>query len=58
MYRKYLPVGYHGRASSVVISGTPIRRPYGQSLVVEGIPKSFSCFSIITLHNNYLYILY
>ncbi|KAJ8271553.1 hypothetical protein COCON_G00104120 [Conger conger] len=25
-----LPVGYHGRASSVVISGTPIRRPMGQ----------------------------
>ncbi|XP_056240757.1 fumarylacetoacetase [Seriola aureovittata] len=25
-----LPVGYHGRASSVVVSGTPIRRPSGQ----------------------------
>ena len=23
---KYIPVGYHGRASSVVVSGTPIRR--------------------------------
>lgn len=28
---KHLPVGYHGRASSIVISGTPIRRPYGQA---------------------------
>lgn len=27
----HLPVGYHGRASSIVISGTPIRRPLGQS---------------------------
>jgi fumarylacetoacetase len=27
---RHLPVGYHGRASSVVISGTPIRRPRGQ----------------------------
>ena len=27
---KYLPVGYHGRSSSIVISGTPIRRPRGQ----------------------------
>ncbi|KAJ1351885.1 hypothetical protein KIN20_008050 [Parelaphostrongylus tenuis] len=27
---KWLPVGYHGRASSVVPSGTPIRRPSGQ----------------------------
>lgn len=26
----HLPVGYHGRASSVVVSGTPIRRPCGQ----------------------------
>lgn len=29
---KHLPVGYHGRASSVVISGTPIIRPNGQIL--------------------------
>ncbi|MCJ1267171.1 hypothetical protein MMC22_007056 [Lobaria immixta] len=28
----HLPVGYHGRASSVVVSGTPIRRPWGQIL--------------------------
>jgi fumarylacetoacetase len=27
----HLPVGYHGRASSVVVSGTPIRRPNGQT---------------------------
>lgn len=26
----HLPVAYHGRASSVVVSGTPIRRPTGQ----------------------------
>jgi fumarylacetoacetase len=25
-----LPVGYHGRASTVVVSGTPVRRPHGQ----------------------------
>jgi fumarylacetoacetase len=27
---KYLPVGYHGRASSVIVSGEPIHRPCGQ----------------------------
>lgn len=27
---KHLPVGYHGRASSIVISGTDIHRPKGQ----------------------------
>ena len=26
----WLPIGYHGRASSLIISGTPIRRPHGQ----------------------------
>jgi fumarylacetoacetase len=27
---KWLPIGYHGRASSIVVSGTPVRRPLGQ----------------------------
>jgi fumarylacetoacetase len=27
---KWLPIGYHGRASSIVVSGTPIRRPLSQ----------------------------
>jgi fumarylacetoacetase len=27
----YVPIGYHGRASSIVASGTPIRRPHGQT---------------------------
>lgn len=27
----HIPVGYHGRASSIVISGTPIHRPNGQT---------------------------
>jgi fumarylacetoacetase len=28
---RHLPVGYHGRAGTVVVSGTPIVRPCGQS---------------------------
>jgi len=28
----HMPVGYHGRSSSVIVSGTNIRRPYGQRL--------------------------
>jgi fumarylacetoacetase len=28
---RHLPVGYHGRAGTVVVSGTPIRRPRGQA---------------------------
>jgi fumarylacetoacetase len=27
---KWIPIGYHGRASSIVVSGTPVRRPAGQ----------------------------
>jgi len=27
---RHLPVGYHGRASSIVVSGTEIKRPHGQ----------------------------
>lgn len=27
---KWVPIGYHGRASSIVVDGTPIRRPRGQ----------------------------
>jgi fumarylacetoacetase len=28
---KHVPIGYHGRASSLVASGTPVRRPLGQT---------------------------
>ncbi|MBO6577163.1 MAG: fumarylacetoacetase [Rhodothermales bacterium] len=34
----HLPVGYHGRASSVVVSGTPVRRPVGQTKPGDGPP--------------------
>eukprot|EP01084_Bolivina_argentea_P028959 53786_1 len=40
----YLPVGYHGRASSVVVSETPVRRPYGQlkkDITNKNIPPKF-----------------
>jgi len=33
---RHLPVGYHGRASSVVVSGTPVVRPSGQSRGGDG----------------------
>jgi fumarylacetoacetase len=28
---RHLPVGYHGRSASVVVSGNPVRRPVGQT---------------------------
>ncbi|MBL6078441.1 fumarylacetoacetase [Belnapia sp. T18] len=38
---KYVPIGYHGRASSVVPSGTVIRRPQGQRKRPEENAPSF-----------------
>jgi fumarylacetoacetase len=38
---KHLPVGYHGRASSIVPSGVPVRRPQGQVKPPEADKPSF-----------------
>ena len=38
---KHMPVGYHGRASSIVVSGTPIRRPQGQTRPDPEAPPVF-----------------
>ena len=38
---KHLPVGYHGRSSSIVVSGTPIHRPYGQTNASDETLPSF-----------------
>ncbi|MDQ3766114.1 MAG: fumarylacetoacetate hydrolase family protein, partial [Actinomycetota bacterium] len=35
---RHLPVGYHGRAGSVVVSGTPVVRPWGQTIRDGGPP--------------------
>jgi len=36
---RHLPIAYHGRAGTVVVSGTPIRRPEGQVLDVDRVPR-------------------
>lgn len=38
----HLPIGYHGRASSVVVSGTPITRPHGQLKPDPAAPPIFA----------------
>ena len=38
---KYVVIGYHGRASSVVVSGTQIKRPSGQRKAVDGDAPEF-----------------
>lgn len=36
---KYIPIGYHGRASSLVPSSTPVKRPSGQTRNDDAPPK-------------------
>ncbi|MFI6332338.1 hypothetical protein ACIBBG_29010, partial [Micromonospora chersina] len=33
---KHVPIGYHGRAGTVVVSGTPVVRPSGQRATAQG----------------------
>jgi fumarylacetoacetase len=38
---KWVPIGYHGRASSLVPSGTPVTRPWGQTRDGDATPPVF-----------------
>ncbi|GAC1648100.1 MAG: fumarylacetoacetase [Gemmatimonadaceae bacterium] len=38
---KHVPIAYHGRASSIVVSGTGIRRPHGQTKLPDAAEPSF-----------------
>lgn len=42
---KHIPIGYHGRASSLVVSGTDVRRPHGQLSPADegGTPQRQPC---------------
>jgi len=39
---KHIPVGYHGRSSSIVVSGTPIHRPKGQLMPPDATAPIYS----------------
>lgn len=41
---KHVPIAYHGRASSIVPSGTPIRRPSGQQAPPDDNPSAGPSF--------------
>jgi fumarylacetoacetase len=38
---KWIPIGYHGRSSSIVVSGTPVKRPRGQTRDDPNAPPTF-----------------
>ncbi len=39
---KYVPIGYHGRASSIVLSGSTVKRPRGQIVSSPGAAPRFA----------------
>ncbi len=39
---KWMPIAYHGRASSVVASGAPVRRPWGQVVSTPAGPPVYA----------------
>jgi len=39
---KHIPVGYHGRASSIVVSGTGVKRPHGQTRADDAPAPTFA----------------
>eukprot|EP01089_Gocevia_fonbrunei_P008022 TRINITY_DN1956_c0_g1_i1.p1 TRINITY_DN1956_c0_g1~~TRINITY_DN1956_c0_g1_i1.p1 ORF type:complete len:438 (+),score=108.25 TRINITY_DN1956_c0_g1_i1:37-1314(+) len=43
----HLPVGYHGRSSTVVVSGTPIHRPMGQLRPDDNQPPTFGACRLL-----------
>ena len=43
----HLPVGYHGRSSSIVVSGAPVRRPQGQTRPDDEQPPVFGASRMV-----------
>lgn len=44
---KYIPIGYHGRASSVVVSGHPVARPHGQTKAADAAAPSWGASEML-----------
>ena len=53
---KHLPVGYHGRASSIVVSGTPIRRPKGQTKADDAAMPSFGATKALDIEREMAFV--
>jgi len=43
----HLPVGYHGRSSSIIVSGEPVRRPSGQTKADDAAAPSFGASRLL-----------
>ena len=52
----HLPVGYHGRASSIVVSGTDIRRPKGQQMPADSESPVFGPSKLLDIELEMAFI--
>lgn len=55
---KHLPVGYHGRASSIVVSGTPVKRPKGQMVMNDDTTPVFGPCRLLDFELELAFITY
>jgi len=55
---KYIPVGYHGRSSSIVVSGTPIHRPKGQQRPNDNEPPVFGPCKLLDFELEMAFVTY
>ena len=54
----YIPVGYHGRASSIIPSGQPIHRPKGQQKPADDQPPVFGPCKLLDFELELAFITY
>lgn len=54
---KYIPVGYHGRASSITVSGTPLHRPKGQMKPADADVPNFGPCKLLDFELETAYII-
>jgi fumarylacetoacetase len=55
---KHLPVGYHGRSSSIIVSGEPIHRPKGQTKPKDDEPPVFGPCRLLDFELEMSFITY
>jgi len=55
---KHLPVGYHGRASSIVVSGTPLIRPKGQQKPADDQPPVYGPCKLLDFELEMAFVTY
>ena len=48
---RHMPIGYNSRASTVVVSGTPVRRPLGQLKIGDAAPVMGPCAKLVMLND-------